>query len=107
MVARDVGDDLQNPGAKRRAAFEALEPLQHADPCVLDDVLGDVAPTDVTPRDREHGRIEVDDGLLKGPLFPIAQTCDERGVKLDFHATTRGLHEPSVTNRRVGGTRGA
>ncbi len=39
--ARRVEQDLEDPGAQRRAALEPVDPLDHADPGVLDDLLGD------------------------------------------------------------------
>src|SRR6266508_2728536 len=41
VLARDVGDDLQNPGAQCRASLESGQSLDDAEPRLLHDLLAD------------------------------------------------------------------
>ena len=56
MRPRDVGDDSEQPGFQRRAPLEPVEAAKCAEPCLLDDLVGDGARADERERDFSHRR---------------------------------------------------
>jgi hypothetical protein len=72
-----VDEDPQDPRPQRRAALEAVEALQDAEPCLLDDLLGDGAARDVVAGDGEHRRVVALDQRLEGALVPGAQALEQ------------------------------
>ena len=77
---RRVDEDAEDPRLERRPAFEAVEPAEHAEPGVLDDLLGDGARAHERLGDPEHRRAVALDELHERLLVTIPQPFDERAV---------------------------
>ena len=81
--ARAVGDDPQDPGLQRRAALEAVEALQDAEPGLLHDLLGDGAAAHVAERDPQHQRAVAVDERHERVLVAGAQAREEVAIGVD------------------------
>ena len=121
-VAGDVGDDLQDPGAQRRATLEPVEPLQHREPCLLHDLLRYSAQTNIATCDREHRWIERTDDVFERAFISITETANQHGVvsegsqatgapdhalrllRCDPRVETTRLLAPSPCNKQSAGT---
>ena len=93
---RDVRDDPDDPGAQRRAALEAVQPLEDAEPRLLHDLLGDGARLHVAARDREHRPVVALDERLERALVAGAQAGEQLGLlggdEADSGLCVRGHH---------------
>jgi hypothetical protein len=74
---REVHDDAEEPGAQRRAALEAVDPAQQADPRLLDDFFGHGPVAHVKTRDAQHGGAMILDELRESALVAVAERADE------------------------------
>lgn len=75
-----MDEDRQDPRPEGRAPFETLQALEHADPSVLDDLLGDLFAPDVDPGDPQHRRPEGADRFHECRLVSGTETADKPGV---------------------------
>jgi hypothetical protein len=74
---RRVAEDAEDPRLQGRAALEAVEPIEDADPGLLDDLLRDRPARDPDLRDTQQGRVVQEDELLERRLVPGPQRLQE------------------------------
>src|SRR5919198_4435665 len=77
---RAVRHDGEDPRLQGAASLEAVEPLEHADPRLLCDLLGGGGGADIQARDPHHGRMVQIDEPREGRLFAAAQRGEEAFV---------------------------
>src|SRR4051812_32581369 len=68
-----VDDDAEDPGLEGRAPLEAIQPAQHTEPRLLDDLLGHLAPADVGACHPQHARMVAIEQLNEGGFIATAQ----------------------------------
>ena len=78
--ARVVEQDLEDPGAQRRAALEVIDPADDPQPGVPDDVLGDRATGYVSEREPGQRPVELVYQLREGGLVTAAQGLDRNSL---------------------------
>ena len=74
-----VDEDREDPRLQRRAALEAVEAVDDAEPGLLHDLLRDRAVLHVGARHREHRAVEAGDERLERLLVAGAETFEQRG----------------------------
>ncbi len=74
---RDVRDDPEDPGLQRRAALEASDPADDAEPGFLHDLLCDRAGGDVHPGDAEHPGAVLVDQRREDALVTATERSDD------------------------------
>ena len=95
-----VDEDAQDPRSQRRAALEAVDALEDAEPGLLDDLLGDRPRVHVVPRDGEHRGVVAFDERLERALVSRAQAREELGFLRGRPVLKSGLgHRPTLTAR--------
>ena len=75
-----IEQDLEDPGAQRRPALEPVDPVDHREPGVLDDLLGDRTAGHVGQRHPHQRRAELVDERRERRLVTGAQRLDQRRV---------------------------
>src|SRR5205085_12249111 len=73
----DVGQDPEDPGPQRGAAFEAVEALEDAEPGLRGDVLRSRLGRHIDPRDAHERRLVLAHQLSERLLVALAQRVDE------------------------------
>jgi len=73
----DVDEDAEHPGAQRRAALEAREAADDAEPGFLDDLLRRGVCGHEAARDPQHERRPAADQLVEGVLVLGAQSLEQ------------------------------
>ena len=81
-----VRGDREEPGAERAAPLEARQAVQHRDPRVLRDLLGERRAAHVGARDPDQRAVVAPHDLGVGGFLARAQARDELGVAIDARA---------------------
>ena len=89
---RAVGDDPQDPGLQARAALEAVQPLQDAEPGLLHDLFGHRAGAHMAERDPQHQRPVLVHERHERVLVACLEALEQSLVLVDDQL----VHEPTV-----------
>ena len=99
--ASDVHENAIDPGLERRPLLEAIDPAQHADPDVLDHLIGGGIGGHVGPSDASQGRVVLFDQLPERRLVSGAQARDKvvvRGGGIHCHDVAIMERSPKARN---------
>src|SRR5919198_3531618 len=100
---RGVHQDPEDPRPEGGPALEPVDPLQHADPGFLHDVLGDGSAGDVQEREAEHRRpVPLDEGE-EGGLVASTERLERAGV-LGAGRRVYGRAAPTKLSQLIGRT---
>jgi Methyltransferase domain len=95
---RLVGHDPKDPGLERGAALEAGAAVEHGDPCLLDDLLGDRAALHVQLREPEHCAAVAADERREGDFVAGPECVDESKLIGEHLAHNSAIRQPERTH---------